>query len=201
MRTALLVGAVVIGLGAIWIFGGRQIVLLLDAIVTAEHAPSVSSPVVVAGAGWLNVGQTPLQLARDGEASTVSIDAVEGAPVVLHAEGKDFILGTPRLPPEGAGAAPYDVSVAPDPGDTVTYTVTHSVMGWPTPLEMNFMTGVSPSWKRNVYYTLTWRKQNGAELEMVWRYEQWFYDDWASATMINTGGTGLISTTIRPAAQ
>jgi hypothetical protein len=198
MRTALLIAAVVIGLGAIWIFGGRQIVLMLDAITTAEHAPSVSSPLVVAGGGWLTIGQTPLQLARDGEAATVRIDTDEGAPVVLHADGKDFTLGTARLAPEGVGAAPYyDVAIAPDAGDAVTYTVAHSVIAWPTPLELNFMTGKSPSQKRNVYYTLTWRKQNGAELKMVWRYEQWFYDDWASATMINTGATGLIETTIR----
>jgi hypothetical protein len=27
---------------------------------------------------------------------------------------------------------------------------------------------------------------------MTWRYEQWFYDDWASPQMISPGRTGLI---------
>ena len=198
MKAALIIAAVVIALGAVWIFGGRQIVLALDSIATADHAAPVSAPLIVAGSGWLNVGETPLQLARDGEASTVSIDTETGAPVVLHTEGGSFTLGSAQQT-EGARAGPYDVAVVPDPGDTVTYAVTHSIMAWPTPLDLNFMTGNSPSWKRNVYYTLAWHKQSGGELKLVWRYEQWFYDDWASATMIETGSTGLIRADIRPA--
>ena len=34
-----------------------------------------------------------------------------------------------------------------------------------------------------VYYRLIWEKPNGGRLEMVWRYEQYFYDDWASGFM------------------
>ena len=196
MRNGLIIAAIVLAVGAVWLFGGRQIVLMLDALATADHAPPVSAPVIVVESGWLRIGDTPLSLARDGESQTISIDAADGAPVVLHADGKDFTLGT-----IGAREEPYNVVVTPDPGDTVSYTVTHSVIAWPTPLELNFMTGKSPGQKRNVYYTLTWQKQNGAELELVWRYEQWCYEDWASATMINTGATGLIRTTIRPAAQ
>ena len=56
------------------------------------------------------------------------------------------------------------------------------------------MTGQSPSWKRHLYYRLIWKKQNGAKLEMIWRYEQYFYpgDGWASGMMTREGVTGLI---------
>jgi hypothetical protein len=193
MRNALIIGAIVIGAAAIWIFGGRQIVLLLDALATADHIPLVSAPAVVASPGWLNVGNIPLEVSgADGERPEIRVDEA-GTRVTVHANDKTFTLGTVRRRDE-----PYDVVIDPDPGDTVTLAVTHSIIAWPTPLELNFMTGRSPSWKRNVYYTLGWRKRNGAELEMVWRYEQWFYDDWASATMTSHEATGLISTGIRP---
>jgi hypothetical protein len=96
-----------------------------------------------------------------------------------------------------AGAPePYDIWFAPDPGDSVTFRVAHSALAWPTPFELNFITGKSPSWKRNVYYTLAWRKGDGATLEMVWRYEQWLYDDWGSPMMTQAGATGLKSVRI-----
>lgn len=193
MRNTLIIGASVLGLGAIWFFGGRQIVLLLDALTTTDHAPLVSAPAVVASPGWLNVGNIPLELSgADDEPPEIRTDET-GTHVILHAGDKTFTFGT-----IGRRNEPFDIVVTPDPGDSVTFAVTHSVLGWPTPLELNFMTGNSPSSKRNVYYTLSWRKQNGAELEMVWRYEQWFYDEWASATMTNQGATGLIRTSIRP---
>jgi len=72
------------------------------------------------------------------------------------------------------------------------------MMSWPTPLAFNFMTGHSPSWKRHNYYELVWQKQNGSRLKMVWRYEQYFYDSWASGFMVRDGITGLIRAEIRP---
>src|SRR5208282_3075137 len=63
-----------------------------------------------------------------------------------------------------------------------------------TPFEMNFMTGKSPSWRRNLYYRLVWKKASGAKLVMVWRFEQGFYPDdgWTSGTMSREGSTGLL---------
>lgn len=59
---------------------------------------------------------------------------------------------------------------------------------------MNFMTGKSPSWRRNLYYRLVWKKASGAKLVMVWRFEQGFYPDdgWTSGTMSREGSTGLL---------
>ena len=76
--------------------------------------------------------------------------------------------------------------------------IERSMLSWPTPLEINFMSGHSPSWKRHLYYRLVWEKSDGGRLEMVWRYEQYFYEDWASGFMTRAGTTGLIHVDIRP---
>jgi hypothetical protein len=62
------------------------------------------------------------------------------------------------------------------------------------------MSGHSPSSKRHMYYRFLWRKYDGAELEMLWRYEQYFYgsDGWASGFMTREGSTGLLRAQIQP---
>ena len=83
--------------------------------------------------------------------------------------------------------------------------IRRSVLSWPTPFEINFMTGHSPSWKRHLYYKLRWKKTTGATLDMIWRYEQFFYGQqlipgnggWGSGFMTREGSTGLIQVTIK----
>jgi len=62
------------------------------------------------------------------------------------------------------------------------------------------MTGHSPSWKRHIYYQVIWTKPSGANLEMLWRYEQYFYPDngWVGGFMTREGSTGLVYLDIRP---
>jgi hypothetical protein len=62
------------------------------------------------------------------------------------------------------------------------------------------MTGHSPSWKRHRYYELIWKKRSGAQLQMVWRFEQYFYstDGWTGGDMTREGSTGLIKAEIKP---
>ena len=69
-----------------------------------------------------------------------------------------------------------------------------SVLSWPTPFELNFMTGQSPSWKRHIYYEVHWKKASGVTLAMLWRYEQFFYprSGWGAGFMTREGSTGLI---------
>jgi hypothetical protein len=50
----------------------------------------------------------------------------------------------------------------PDPGDDVSLVVSRSVISWPAPFELNFMTGAAASWKRNLYYRLRWKKSRPA---------------------------------------
>jgi hypothetical protein len=96
------------------------------------------------------------------------------------------------------GRVDDSLGIKPSAGDKARFDIEHSMMSWPTPLAINFMTGHSPAWKRHVYYRLIWEKPDGARLEMVWRYEQWFYEDWASGFMTTPGTTGLIRVDIRP---
>jgi hypothetical protein len=199
MRRVFISLAVIAGLLVAWLILGRQLVLLVDAFSTEGEAVVTSGPFIYSP-GTLHVGSMPLELTTpDGTQDTVRFDADTTGRVSLHAEGKVFPLGTRSdTPAETAHplASPYDTLFTPDAGDTVTFRPAHSVIAWPTPLELNFMTGNSPSWRRNTYYTLTWRKPDGATLEMTWRYEQWFYDDWASPTMTAPGRTGLVRVSI-----
>ncbi len=89
---------------------------------------------------------------------------------------------------------------APQPGDKISLTIRRSFLSWPTPFDFNFMSGHSPSWKRNRYYQLRWQKSSGRKLEMLWRYEQYFYrgDGWTSGMMTREGSTGLIKAEITP---
>jgi hypothetical protein len=47
---------------------------------------------------------------------------------------------------------------------------------------------------------LKWKKRSGARLEMVWRYQQWYYGSlgWSSGMMAGPD-TGLIKSNMTPA--
>jgi hypothetical protein len=91
-----------------------------------------------------------------------------------------------------------NLATVPLAGDDASIEIRRSILNWPTPFEVNFMTGHSPSWKRHLYYRVRWKKSSGASLEMIWRYEQFFYpgNGWASGFMTHEGSTGLIRVNI-----
>lgn len=182
MKSALIAAVIFAGLLVAWLVFGRQLVLLVDAFATSGDAAPTNGP-FVASPGWLNVGDTPLELSRSGQPAELRIDADAVGRLSLHVGEKVFALGARTVSSHTPG--PFDIPFAPDPGDTVSFRIAHRVFGWPTPFDFNFITGKSPSWRRNVYYMLNWR--NGMA-----RYEQWFYDDWGSPQMTNNGATGLI---------
>jgi hypothetical protein len=72
------------------------------------------------------------------------------------------------------------------------FQIEHIVLSWPTSLDINLMIGHSLSWKQHVYYRLVWDRPDGGQLEMIWRYEQPFYDRWASGFVIRAGASGLL---------
>jgi hypothetical protein len=194
MKRAFIIAAVVVALVVAWLALGRQLVWLADQVATTGETAATAGPFVTVP-GWLNVGKTPLELsASGGFEAAVRIEADQAGRVTLRAGAQDFALG-PRVAPAGP-PEPYDIWFTPDPGDSVTFRVAHSVFAWPSPFQLNLISGRSPSWKRNVYYTLAWRKGDGATLEMVWRYEQWLYDDWGNPMMTQAGATGLKSVRI-----
>ena len=87
--------------------------------------------------------------------------------------------------------------------DAAIVSIEHSALSWPNFFETNFMTGNSPKWKRHTYQKLTWTKPTGAKLEMLWRYEQYFYQGtgWTEALMTREGSTGLIRVEISGASR
>ena len=178
-----------------WIFGGRQLSLLLDRFWTIETASSRINSVVYEGSGTdglLHINDLALSL-NDRNGPSPTVGTTKDSELALANTGKVFAFGPPRSEAENLAAVPAA-------NDDALIAVPRSFLSWPTPFDLNFMSGHSPSWKRHLYYQVRWHKQNGAKLEMRWRYEQYFYpgDGWASGFMTHEGSTGLIRLDIQP---
>jgi len=184
--------------GLIWIFGGRQMALLLDQFGTAEVERLPITELSYEPGGNFRMGTILLSITGpDNHPLPLSVVPDPNNRVILTLSGKSFPLGD-LLP-----AAPESVAafaLRPDKRDAVSITVRHSLLSWPTPFEFNFMTGHAPSWKRHRYHQMVWTKQSGATLELLWRHEQYFYrnDGWMNGNMTHEGSTGLIRGAIKP---
>jgi hypothetical protein len=190
----ILIAFIVAGFAS-WIFGGRQLLLLLDRSWTIETASSRINSVVYEGSGTgglLHVNDIALSL-NDGNGPSPTVGTTKNGELALADSGKVFAFGPPRSEAE-------NLATAPPEGDDAFIQIRRSVLSWPTPFDFNFMTGHSPSWKRHVYYRVLWKKPAGAKLEMMWRYEQYFYpgNGWASGFMTHEGSTGLLQVDIHP---
>lgn len=187
--------AFVVAILATWIFGGPQISLFLDRFGTIETASNRVNSLVYEGngtGGILHVNDLALSL-NDRNGPTPSIGTTKNDQLALAIGGKVFAFGPARSEAE-------NLAVVPSAADDAFIEIRRSVLSWPTPFELNFMTGQSPSWKRHLYYRLLWKKPSGAKLEMLWLYEQYFYpgNGWASGFMTHEGSTGLIQLDISP---
>jgi len=185
----------IIAILATWIFGGRQISLFIDRYKTSETTSARINSITYEGSGTggiLRVNDLALSL-NDTSGPSPSIGSTKDGQLALAAGGKVFAFGPPRSEAE-------NLATVPPAGDQAFITIRRSALSWPTPFDMNLMTGQSPSWKRHVYYELRWRKPSGATLEMLWRYEQYFYttNGWGSGFMTKEGSTGLVEVDIRP---
>ena len=180
---------------ATWIFRGRQISLFIDRFGTVETASARINSITYEGSGTggiLHINDLALGL-NDKNGPTPNIGSTKDGQLALAAGGKVFVFGPPRSEAENLAAVP-------PASDDALIAFRRSFLSWPTPFDLNFMTGHSPSWKRHLYYQVRWHKQNGAKLEMLWRYEQYFYpgDGWAGGFMTREGSTGLIRVNIQP---
>ena len=187
--------AFVVAALATWIFKGRQVSLFVDRVGTIETASKRVNSLVYNGrgtGGTLRVNDLDLSL-NDRNDPAPSIGTTKNDQLGLADRGKVFAFGPARSEAE-------NLVTAPPAGDDAFIEIRRSTLSWPTPFEVNFMTGHSPSWKRHLYYRLLWKKPSGAKLEMLWRYEQYFYpvDGWASGFMTYKGSTGLIQLDIQP---
>ena len=187
--------AFVVAALATWIFKGRQVSLFLDRVGTIDTASKRVNSLVYNGrgtGGTLRVNDIELSL-NDRNDPAPSIGTTKNGQLGLADRGKVFAFGPARSEAE-------NLVTAPPAGDDAFIEIRRSTLSWPTPFEVNFMTGHSPSWKRHLYYRLLWKKPSGAKLEMLWRYEQYSYPDsgWANGFMTYKGSTGLIQLDIQP---
>jgi len=200
MRSILIRGGAALAaallLGLLWLLTARHLSELVDAVATVRVASLSPSPF-----GWDGislqfgppigdvsedlVGQMPgidpqfrgLDLTGPGPlygpAAEIAVDG-EGR-LALSAAGKSFVLAaqTGRYLPVDPGD-PAMPEFAAEPGDSASLVIERSALAWPTPFEFNFLGigGTATTWKRHVYYRLSWVKASGARLSMVWAGEQ-----------------------------
>jgi hypothetical protein len=200
MRKILITIAVVIVLALtmsiLWIFAGRHISLFCDRFGTVETASIPIQSLTYEGngtGGTLLLNDLRLSLSpADSHASTPNVGTTKDEQLALSFSGKVFGFGPTR-------SGSDNLTTERPANDDASIIVRHSYLSWPTLFDVNFMSGHSPSWKRHLYYQVVWKKPPGTKLEMLWRYEQYFYkgDGWTTGMMTREGVTGLIRVDIQ----
>jgi hypothetical protein len=220
MRSLLIRGALAtVAVAALWLVTARWCSLLVDQVATVRLGNLSASPVGWNGAflqfgdgaegvqgpkGWdgadLLTGAHILDSTGPRpdykQAAAISVDATDR--LVIAAGASRFTLGS-RAGALTSGDGPIPAFAA-DPDDVASLVLERSWLSWPTPMDLNFLTGQGSSWRRHLYYRLSWKKKSGAELEMLWRFEQGFdpVNRWRAAGN-GDGATGLIQVDIRSA--
>jgi hypothetical protein len=184
----------IVALLAIWIFLGREISSVVDRYWTVERQSAPIHSIAYDGngtGGILIFNDVTLSLNELGPGISLSIGSTKDNQLALASNGRVFPFGPLTSVAESAGER---LATVPPPTDQAFLATRHSVLSWPTPLDVNFMTGRAPSWKRHIYYEVQWKKASGTKLEMLWRYEQFFYPGSGRARgfMTRASSTGLI---------
>jgi hypothetical protein len=197
-------GGGVIALAVLWLLTAHPLSLLIDRAFTIPVARASSTPF-----GWNGVylqfgaGDHILDLEGPGPSypavAVVTVDAQNRLSLSTH--GQSLMLGARAgvLPTGETPPAPIPAYAA-QPGDVTSLALTRSWLSWPV-FEADFMTGNAPTWKRDMYYRLSWKKPSGARLDMLWRFEQGYYPQygWLAPSETEDGLTGLIHAQITPA--
>jgi hypothetical protein len=183
----------------LWIFRGREISSLIDRYGTLETESALIRSIAYEGSGTggtLVVNDVSLSLNDVKPGLSVSVGSTKYNQLGLASSGRVFAFGPLTSTAENSGDR---LAAVPPAGDQAFVATRHSIVSWPTPVDLNFMTGRSPSWKRHIYYEIRWKKSSSAYLEMLWRYEQFFYpgNGWANGFMTREGSTGLIRVEIK----
>ena len=179
---------------ALWIFRGDAVSSLIDRYWTVEtqSAPIRSIAYEGSGTGGILVCDGVSFSLNDVKPGlSLSIGSTKDNQLALASSGKVFPFGPLKSASEDTAER---LAAAPSGGDQALVVTRHSGLSWPTPFEINLMTGNAPSWKRHTYYEIQWKKSSGANLQMLWRYEQFYYpgNGWAGGMMTHEGSTGLI---------
>jgi hypothetical protein len=186
-------------LAALWICRGREISSFVDRYWTVETQSTPIQSIAYEGngtGGMLICDGVSFSLNDLRPGLSLSVGSTKDNQLALASSGKVFPFGPLKSASEDAAER---LVTAPPPGDQVHVTTRHSVLSWPTLFDINLMTGHSPSWKRNTYYEILWKKSAGTNLQMLWRYEQFFYpgNGWAGGFMTRQGSTGLVQVEIK----
>lgn len=195
-------GTLVVGAAAVavlWIFRGREISSFLDRYWTTEIQSTPIQSIKYEGSGSggiLIVNGVSLSLNEPRPGLSLSVGSTKNNQLALASNDRVFPFGPLRSSSEDGSE---NLATAPPPADQAFIATRHSVLSWPTPIELNFMSGQSPSWKRHIYQEIRWNKLSGTKLQMLWRYEQFFYpgNGWASGLMTREGSTGLVRVDIK----
>lgn len=187
-------------LAALWIFRGREISSFLDRYWTVETRSTAIQSISYEGSGaggTLVCDGVSFSLNDVRPGLSLSVGSTKDNQLALASSGKVFPFGP--LKSSASEDTSEHLATAPPPGDQALVVTRHSVLNWPTPFEINLMTGHAPSWKRHTYYEILWKKSSGANLRMLWRYEQFFYpgNGWANGFMTREGSTGLVRIEIK----
>jgi hypothetical protein len=200
MRKILIALLIVVALAVLWLWRGRDLVTLADRFKTIETSSRSVDSITYEGSGTggtLHVAEADLTLdeTKLGETKP-NVGTTKDGQLALSFHEKVFTFGL-------ALSQDDKLSANLPSGDIATISIEHSAVAWPNFFEVNFMTGNSPKWKRYIYRKLTWTKPNGAKLEILWRYEQFFYqnDGWVEAFMTRPEATGLIRVEISGASR
>jgi hypothetical protein len=193
--------AVAVILAMVWLSAGRKISVVADRFGTITTSSVPIRSVIYKGSGnggTLLLNDLECDLTPAGpKTEPPHVGTTKDGEVALSFAGKVFAFG-----PLGqtAGDGDEKLTTSPPGGDTALLQTKRSAIDWVEPFQFNFMTGQSPSWKRHIYYQVTWQKSSGARLEMIWRYEQLFHHGtgWTHAAMTREGSTGLIQIVITP---
>ena len=170
-----IVAAGAVMLAALWVFRGREISSFIDRYWTVETQSSPIQSIAYEGSGTggiLICNGISFSLNDLGPGLSLSIGSTKDNQLALATSGKVFPFGAlTSSTPDNTGER---LAAVPPSGDQAFLAVRHSVFSWPTPFDVNLMTGQSPSWKRHTYQKVRWKKSSGAMLQMLWRYDQFF---------------------------
>src|SRR5262245_9426556 len=194
-----IVAVCAVSFAALWIFRGREISSFIDRYWTVETQSAPIHSLAYEGngsGGMLMLNDLALSLNEVSPGLSLSVGSTKDNQLALASSGKVFAFGPLPSTAENTGNR---LATVPPASDQAFLTTRHSVLSWPTQFDFNFMTGQSLSWKRHIYYEVSWKKPSGANLEILWRYEQFFYsgNGWASGFMTCQGSTGLIRLEIK----
>ena len=138
-------------LAALWIFRGREISSFADRYWTVETQSALIQSIAYEGSGTggtliCNGVSFSVNDVRPG--LSLSVGSTKDNQLALATNGKVFPFGPLTSTSESTGER---LAAVPPSGDQAFLAIRHSVLSWPTPFDMNLMTGQSPSWKRHIY--------------------------------------------------